>query len=93
MEPDKHTKMIELYTRAKNGDIIQEYELSFIPNEFDRNFFYKDLLSTTKIAKLERNEDITEIDNILSGKLERERKIKELELELLKLRGEDNGKS
>ena len=93
MELDKHTKMIELYTRAKNGDIIQEYELSFIPNEFDRNFFYKDLLSTTKIAKLAKSEDITEIDNILSGKLERERKIKELELELLKLRGEDNGKS
>lgn len=87
MELEKQTQLNQLYVRAKVGEIIQEYELSFIPTELDRNFYYKDLLYTALSYRKENNFDTTEIENILNGTLEKEIKIKELELELLKLRG------
>lgn len=88
MEQDKQIKLNELYTRAKSGEVIEKHELAFIPTELDREFYYKDLLNATLRFKKAYGLDTTEIEKILSGELEREMKIKELELELLKLKGE-----
>ena len=90
MELDKQTQLNELYAKAKRGEMIQQYQLSFIPSELDRNYYYKDLLSVALNFRKENNIDYTEIENILNGTAEREMRIKELELELLKLRGVDN---
>lgn len=87
MELEQQTKLNQLYSKVKNGEMVYQYELSFIPNELDRDYYYKDLLNVLLEYKKANNLDTTEITNILNGEVERERRIKELELELLKLKG------
>ena len=87
MQTDKQIALNELYLKAKQGEIIQQYELAFIPNQLDRDYYYKDLLTTAFNYRAENGGNILEIQDILTGEKDREIKIKELELELLKLRG------
>lgn len=87
MQTDKQIALNELYLKAKQGEIVKESDLSFIPSQLDRDYYYKDLLTTAFNYRAENNGNILEIQNILTGQLDKEIKIKELELELLKLRG------
>lgn len=90
MELEKQTQLNELYTRARNGELIQSFELSFIPSNLNRDFYYKDLLLICLDYRKAHSQDTQQIEDILNGEVDRQRKIKELELELLKLRGADD---
>lgn len=87
MELEREVKLNQLYSKVKSGEMVYQYELSFIPNGLDRDYYYKDLLNVLLEYKKANNLDTTEITSILNGEVERERRIKELELELLKLKG------
>ena len=87
MQTDKQIALNELYLKAKQGEIIKESDLAFIPGDLDRDYYYKDLLTTAFNYRAENGGNVLEIQNILTGQLDKEIKIKELELELLKLRG------
>lgn len=88
MDLEKKNKLNELYSKAKLGVMIEQNELAFIPDILDRDFYYKDLLSASLNYRKANDIDYSDIEYILSGQKEKDLKIKELELELLKLRGE-----
>lgn len=83
---DKNIQLKELYSRAKQGEVIKVGELSFLEENY-REFIYTELLNCALEYKKGKNENIEEIENLLYGTKE-EREIKELEERLRKLKGD-----
>lgn len=86
MDLDQKIKLNELCTKAQQGALIELSELYFLPLNLDRDYYYKSLLRTALQYRQINNLDTVEIENILIGTEEKEKRIKELELELQKLK-------